>query len=501
MTITHAQAFRRNFLGHSPDWYKWLIIGCLAANPLLLALTGPVLTSWVILFEFIVTLMMALRCYPLQPGGLLALEAALLGLVTPAGIAKEITTGFPVILLLMFMVAGIYFLREMLVFTFTKLLVHIRSKTVVAFLFTAVGALLSAFLDALTVLAVIITVATGFYAVYHRVASGLPHREKDHDTSADHKVLDTHRSDLDQFRAYLRNLMMHGAIGTTIGGVCTLVGEPQNLLIAKEAGWDFIRFAVEMAPVTIPTVIAGLLTCILVEKMRWFGYGERMPAAVRGVLEEYDAQESSEMNATHRQVIIVQAVVAIILVVALALHVAEVGVIGLMIIVLATAFTGVVEEGRLGKAFEAALPFTALLVVFFAIVGVIHEQHLFRPFLHWVLALDHAHQAIALFGASGFLSTISDNVFVATIYISQIKEALLSGTISQQQFDVMAVAINTGTNIPSIATPNGQAAFLFLLTSAIAPLIRLSYFRMVWMALPYLITMTAAAVFGVVYLL
>jgi NhaB family Na+:H+ antiporter len=65
----------------------------------------------------------------------------------------------------------------------------------------------------------------------------------------------------------------------------------------------------------------------------------------------------------------------------------------------------------------------------------------------------------------------------------------------------MAVAINTGTNIPSIATPNGQAAFLFLLTSALAPLIRLSYFRMVWMALPYLVTMTGAAVLGVLYLL
>jgi hypothetical protein len=35
--------------------------------------------------------------------------------------------------------------------------------------------------------------------------------------------------------------------------------------------------------------------------------------------------------------------------------------------------------------------------------------------------------------------------------------------------------VNTGTNIPSVATPNGQAAFLFLLTSAIAPLIRLGY--------------------------
>ena len=43
--------------------------------------------------------------------------------------------------------------------------------------------------------------------------------------------------------------------------------------------------------------------------------------------------------------------------------------------------------------------------------------------------------------------------------------ALQAGTISRDQFDLLAVAINTGTNIPSVATPNGQAAFLFLLTS------------------------------------
>jgi NhaB family Na+:H+ antiporter len=58
------------------------------------------------------------------------------------------------------------------------------------------------------------------------------------------------------------------------------------------------------------------------------------------------------------------------------------------------------------------------------------------------------------------------------------------------QLDKLAVAINTGTNIPSVATPNGQAAFLFLLTSALAPVIRLSYGRMVLLALPYTITMS-----------
>ena len=53
--------------------------------------------------------------------------------------------------------------------------------------------------------------------------------------------------------------------------------------------------------------------------------------------------------------------------------------IGLMVIILATTFTGITEEHRIGKAFEAALPFTALLVVFFVIVAAIHDQHLFEP--------------------------------------------------------------------------------------------------------------------------
>ena len=63
--------------------------------------------------------------------------------------------------------------------------------------------------------------------------------------------------------------------------------------------------------------------------------------------------------------IVTQAIVALILVFSLAFGLAAVGLIGLMIIVLLTAFNGVIEEPKLGKAFEEALPFTALLVVFF----------------------------------------------------------------------------------------------------------------------------------------
>ena len=68
--------------------------------------------------------------------------------------------------------------------------------------------------------------------------------------------------------------------------------------------------------------------------------------------------------------------------------------------------------------------------------------------------------------------------------------ALNDGLIKREQFDSLAVAINTGTNLPSVATPNGQAAFLFLLTSSLAPLIGLSYIKMVYKALPYTIELT-----------
>ncbi len=116
----------------------------------------------------------------------------------------------------------------------------------------------------------------------------------------------------------------------------------------------------------------------------------------------------------------IQATAGIFLVVALALHWAEVGLIGLTVIVLQTAFNGIIEEHRLGRAFEEALPFTSLLVVFFGIVAVIHDQHMFSPLINYVLDLELSAQPGMFYIANGLLSAISDNVFVATVYINEI---------------------------------------------------------------------------------
>jgi NhaB family Na+:H+ antiporter len=492
-----AHAFWTNFLGSSPEWYKKTIIGFLLVNPLLLLALGPFITGWFLIGEFIFTLALALRCYPLQPGGLLAIQAVLLGMTSPHTVFEETLANFEVILLLMFMVAGIYFMKELLLWVFTRILLQVQSKRLLSLLFCLVAAFLSAFLDALTVTAVLISVGVGFYSVYHKVASGKKLTQDDHDHSIDDGVHDLHRDDLEQFRAFLRSLLMHGAVGTALGGVCTLVGEPQNLLIATVAEWDFIKFFTIMAPVTMPVLAAGLTTCYLLEVTGKFGYGTRLPNNVRLVLMEYQEGEEAHRNARQDARLLVQAAVAIILVVALALHWAAVGLVGLMVIVLLTAFNGVVEEHQIGHAFEEALPFTALLVVFFAIVAVIHDQHLFTPVIDTVLAMESEVRPSMFFLANGVLSMISDNVFVATVYINEVKAALDAGTITRQEFDQLAVAINTGTNLPSVATPNGQAAFLFLLTSALAPLIRLSYGRMVVMALPYTVVLGSVGLIAV----
>lgn len=484
MAKTLSSALTSNFLGHAPTWYKQAIIFFLVVNPILLVTVGPYVTGWALILEFIFTLAMALKCYPLQPGGLLAIEAVIIGMATPEAVKDEVFHQFPVILLLMFMVAGIYFMKDLLLFFFTKILLNIRSKVALSVLFCFVSAVLSAFLDALTVTAVLISVAVGFYSVYHKIASGKKFHH-DHDHGQDEEVYEYHREDLDQFRSFFRSLIMHGAVGTALGGVCTQVGEPQNLLIAKEAGWTFIEFAVVMAPVTMPVLFAGLLTCIILEKTKVFDYGATLPESVRKVLEEFAEEEEGKRGQKEFAALWIQAAAGIILIVALANHVAEVGLIGLMIIVLLTAFNGIIDEHKIGHAFEEALPFTALLVVFFTIVAVIEAQHLFKPITDFVLNLDTATQAPALFLANGVLSMISDNVFVATVYIKEVKAALVAGDITKEHFNALAVAINTGTNLPSVATPNGQAAFLFLLTSALAPLIRLSYGKMVIMALPY----------------
>ena len=493
-----------SFLGNSPKWFKTTMIAFLVLNVAFYFILGPVITAWIFIAEFIFTLAMALKCYPLQSGGLLAIQALALSLTSPHQAYHEVEQNLEVILLLVFMVAGIYFMKPLLMYIFSKVFTRIKSKVALSLLFVFLAAFLSAFLDALTVTAVLISVTVGFYGVYHKIHSS----STDYDGSGvlDRKELSGET--LEQFRSFLRSLIMHGLVGTALGGVCTQVGEPQNLLIADRMGWDFIEFFLQMAPITMPVLVCGLVATFILEKTKLFGYGAQLPEVARGIIQNYTEEMDAKMTKRDRFALIVQAISAILLVIALALHIAPVGLIGLGLIIIQTAFMGIVEEHSLGKAFEEALPFTGLLVVFFVIVAMIHDQHLFSPIIEWALAKDPSQQPAIFYLANGLLSMISDNVFVATVYINELQQVFDAPGMSveaklavREQYENLAIAVNTGTNLPSVATPNGQAAFLFLLTSALAPLINLSYGKMVKMAFPYTIVLGGAGLLGILYIL
>jgi len=255
----------KSFLGNSPRWFKLTMIGFLIFNIISVPLLGKEVTAWIIIGQFIFTLAMALKCYPLLSGGLLAIEVLFLNLTTPKHAYKEVQMNLEVILLLVFMVAGIYFMKPLLMFIFSKVFTRIKSKIVLSLLFVFLSVVLSAFLDALTVTAVLISVAVGFYGVYHKIHSS---QKADYDKD-------------------LRSLIMHGVVGTALGGVCTIVGEPQNLLIGERMGWDFIEFFKQMAPITMPVFVAGMITTVILEVTKTFGFGEQLPDAAREIIEKY----------------------------------------------------------------------------------------------------------------------------------------------------------------------------------------------------------------------
>ena len=468
----------KEFLGDSPLWFKNIIIAFLLICWPLKLIAGTTILGWVFIAMFILTLAMALKCYPLQSGGVVALAILALGLTTPDTVWYEIQQNLPVIALLIFMVSFIYFMKPLLSFIFARIIVGIQNKVALSLLFSFMAAFLSAFLDALTVTAVLIAVFVALYGVYERVVT------------SQSEGGDLSEASLERFRTFIRSLVMHGAVGTALGGVTTMVGEPQNLLIAEKMDWEFLEFVYAMSHVTIPAVIAGFITCVALELVGWFGYGAKLDNSVRDVLRDYVAEEDAKRTPRDVYGLWVQGICGVLLIIGLGMHIMEVGLIGLSLLVVVTAFTGINEEHSIGHAFEESLPFVSLLCIFFVVVGMIHDLHLFSPVIAYVLTMPMEIQPGAFFLANGVLSAISDNVFVATVYINEVKAAFDAGDITREHLEMLAVSINTGTNLPSVATPNGQAAFLFLLTSALAPVIKLGYGRMVFMALPYTVVLT-----------
>ncbi|PPI88174.1 sodium/proton antiporter NhaB [Candidatus Pantoea edessiphila] len=480
MCISYINILKKNFLGTSPNWYKLLIVIFLIINPILYFFNSFT-AGWFLIIEFVFTLSMASKCYPLLPGGLLSLEAIIIGMSNAEKVKIELYHNIEVLLLLIFMVSGIFFIKQLLLFCFTKLILNINSKIKLALIFCLTSSLLSAFIDAITVLAIVITVFISFHDTCKQVLY------KDDDKN---KLIDNREENLEQFCAFLRSLVMHAGIGTTLGGIITMVAQPQNLIIAHAVNWSFIEFFLRMLPISISVMISGMFMIFIVEKFKLFGYGAVLPNAVHELLNEIYKKSFKQNTDENNIKLIIQGIVVIWLLIALIFQFSEAGLIGLSVIIISASLLGIIDEQNISKAFTDILPFASLLVVFCSIIAVIEDQKLLIPIINFVLHFDFNIQLKLFYIFNGLFSSVADNVFIASVYINEIKNAFKNGNISNSQFELLAIVTNVGTNIPSIATPNGQAAFVFLLTSRLSPLINLSYKRMTWMALPFTIILS-----------
>ena len=118
-------------------------------------------------------------------------------------------------------------------------------------------------------------------------------------------------------------------LGQLLAVFVQLLGNHKILLIAKIAGWEFIEFFMRMAPITMPVFVAGLMTCVFVERFSIAGFGNQLPVSIRKIFNDFDEYEKQNTTAIHKAELLVEGLVAIFLVIALALHVAAVGLIGL----------------------------------------------------------------------------------------------------------------------------------------------------------------------------
>jgi len=480
--------FINNFLGKTPRWYKLTILTFLIINPVVFFFISPFVAGWMLLLEFIFTLALALKCYPVPSGGLLALQAVIIGLTSSKKVYYEVETNLPVLLLIIFMVAAVYYLKNVVFLAFTKLIIGIRNKQALCLAFCMLCAFLAAFLDALAIMAAITAVCFNCYAIYHRVAQELTESESSH-------------AEMEEFKGFLRNFIMHGAAGAILGGNLTIVGVPHNLMIASRLGWTFGDFLQQVAMIAIPVILAGFAMCLLLEGIKFPGYGYKLPErAYNAILKDYNAK-FARLNKQALFDYALQSLTAGLLFIALAFHLAEVGLIGIALMVIIAAFKGMTKEHDYAEAFNHAMPFTLLIMVFFAILAVVDDQQLIKPLIQWALTFDGKTQLLALFFTNGSLSMVSDNIFVASVFMNEVEAAHNLGQFSREWYEKLGVAVSMGTNVPTMGTPNGHAALLFLLTSSLAPLINLSYWQMFKLALPYTIVLTATGALSILFLM
>ena len=117
------------------------------------------------------------------------MQAYALGLAPASRLEHEVEINIDILLLVTFMVACIHFLKNLLLYIFTSLMIKVENKITLAVAILLASAVMSAFMDALSVAAVLISVCSGVLEIYLK-AVGAPESSAGHGADGTHAVMD-----------------------------------------------------------------------------------------------------------------------------------------------------------------------------------------------------------------------------------------------------------------------------------------------------------------------
>ena len=67
----------------------------------------------------------------------------------------------------------------------------------------------------------------------------------------------------------------------------------------------------QMAPITIPVLIAGLISCVLLELSGMFGFGAKLPKLAKAIIEGFLVDEDNKRSKEERYALVIQAISAV----------------------------------------------------------------------------------------------------------------------------------------------------------------------------------------------
>ena len=117
------------------------------------------------------------------------MQAYAMGLAPASRLEHEVEMNIDILLLVTFMVACIHFLKNLLLWIFTNLMIKVESKIALSVSILLTSAIMSAFMDALSVAAVLISVCSGVLEIYLK-AVGSDESAGGHDEHGTHEVMD-----------------------------------------------------------------------------------------------------------------------------------------------------------------------------------------------------------------------------------------------------------------------------------------------------------------------